>query len=128
MDVAHDVINSDVARTAKEKIGQMADSNLVRNARNMVKQELLAGRSWLKSNWTAGSYGKFRVAMAVTLVLLAVRGLFCGWSSGTSETLESAKLQKGPAETEAGTAFLGFLHGGGGSSSGSSEALEIAKL
>lgn len=116
VDVAHDVVNSDAVRTAKEKIGQVADSEQVRNAQNRVKQEFLACRSWVKANWTAGAYGKFRVVLAAVIVLLAVRGLFCGWSSGTSEALEIAKMQKETAETEAGMAFLGALLGGGSSS------------
>ena len=98
---------SEYAKAVLAKLDAVANSAVVQQAKGRFFEEFSNAKGWVSSNWNAGCYGKFRVVMAVIIVLLAFRGLLCGWGSGGN--LGNARLQEKIEKSEvAAESFGGY--------------------
>lgn len=82
---------TDAAKSAKGKLDELAEDERVKQAKTKLSEEFSNIKGWVAENWTAGGYGRVRVAVMAVVVLLAIRGLLCGWSDPDSRVVTSGE-------------------------------------
>lgn len=85
---------SEKTKIVTGKIKAIANSKCITIAKTRFCAEIGNVKRWYGENWASGGYGKFRVVVACVIILLAVRGLFCGWSSGGSKVPQSTEANE----------------------------------
>jgi hypothetical protein len=101
-----------------DKIKAIANSKCITIAKTRICDEIGNMKRWYGENWASGGYGKFRVVVACVIILLAVRGLLCGWSSSGTEVPQStetnaensAKIERTQAQPEPSRPYVPETH------------------
>jgi len=89
----HEAADSELAQSVKAKLEAAANDTRVKRVLSKAAEDFSNAKHWVSVNWAAGKYGKFRVVAAGVIVLLAARGLMCGWGGASGE------VEAGDAET-----------------------------
>lgn len=124
------------------KIKEIMDGSFVLEVRTKGREEVAAIKNWVMTNWSRDNYGKFRVAVMALIVVLAIRGIFCGWQTVEQKNEAGGLEAKAPevateekksnsSITEKDLALMALLLGGSsesGSSTSSSSSSSGPKI